>query len=103
MILIIQNGYRCDYEMNLFASLFFSEDEDVTITQNIDYKNKNINVYTHIIFDGMSYFEDYNFSFDKSGKSEKLIKKIFIAACTKSFSHAALKIRKINSQKCGGR
>ena len=96
MILIIQNGYRCDYEMKLFSSLFFSEDEDVTITQNIDYKNKNINVYTHIIFDGMSYFEDYNFSFDKSGKSEKLIKKIFIAACTKSFSHAALKIRKIN-------
>lgn len=96
MILIIQNGYRCDYEMNLFASLFFSEDEDVTITQNIDYKNKNINVYTHIIFDGMSYFEDYNFTFEKSGKSEKLIKKIFIAACTKSFSHAALKIRKIN-------
>ncbi len=96
MILIIQNGYRCDYEMNLFASLFFTENEDVTITQNFEYKDKNINVYTHIIFNGNSYFEDYNFSFDKSGKSERLIKKIFIAACTKSFSHAALKIRKIN-------
>ena len=96
MILIIQNGYRCDYEMNLFASLFFSQQEEVTITQNFEYKEKNINVYTHIIFDGKSYFEDYNFSFDKSGKSEKLIKKIFIASCTKSFSHAALQIRKIN-------
>ena len=96
MILIIQNGYRCDYEMNLFASLFFSQQEDVTITQNFEYKEKNINVYTHVIFDGKSYFEDYNFSFDKSGKSEKLIKKIFIASCTKSFSHAALQIRKIN-------
>ena len=96
MILIIQNGYSCDYEMRLFASMFFGEDEDVTITQNFNYSDKNINVYTHIIFDGKSYFEDYNFKFDTDGKTEKLIKKIFIASCTKSFSHAALKIRKIN-------
>ena len=96
MILIIQNGYSCDYEMRLFASMFFGEDEDVTITQNFNYSDKNINVYTHIIFDGKSYFEDYNFKFDTDGKTEKLIKKIFIASCTKSFSHAALNIRKIN-------
>lgn len=96
MILIIQNGYKCEYEINLFASLFFSEDEDVTISQNFSYDNGNINVYTHIIFDGKSYFEDYNFKFDTSGKTDKLIKKIFVASCTKSFSHAALKIRKIN-------
>ena len=96
MILIIQNGYKCDYEMNLFASLFFTENEDVIINQNFIYENNNINVYTHIVFEGKSYFEDYNFKFDISGKSEKLIKKIFIASCTKSFSHAALKIRKIN-------
>lgn len=96
MILIIQNGYKCDYEMNLFASLFFTEDEEVTINQNFNYERKNINVYTHIVYDGRSYFEDYNFKFDVTDKSEKLIKKIFIAACTKSFSHAAMQIRKIN-------
>lgn len=96
MILIIQNGYSCDYEMNLFSSLFFGDDEDVTITQNFSYENKNINVYTHIVFEGKSYFEDYNFKFDTDNKTEKLIKKIFIASCTKSLSHAALKIRKIN-------
>lgn len=96
MILIIQNGYKCDYEMNLFAGLFFSENEDAIIIQNFSYENKNINVYTHIIFEGKSYFEDYNFKFDTEGKNHKLIKKIFIASCTKSFSHAALNIRKIN-------
>lgn len=96
MILIIQNGYSCDYELNLFASLFFGDDEDVTVMQNFEYKNKNINVYTHIIYGGKSYFEDYDFKFDIEDKSEKLIKKIFIASCTKSFSHAALQIRKIN-------
>ena len=32
----------------------------------------------------------------KEGKSKKLIKKIFTASCTKSLSHAAMNIRKIN-------
>ena len=78
MIIIIQNGYKCDYEMNLFASMFFSENEDVTIMQNFIYKNNVINVYTHIVFEGKSYFEDYCFNFKSEGKTEKLIKKIFI-------------------------
>ena len=96
MILIIQNGYSCDYEMKLFADLFFNENDDVTIMQNFIYENKLINVYTQIVFEGKTYTEDYSFEFDKSQKSEKLIKKIFIASCTKSLSHAAMKIRKIN-------
>ena len=76
--------------------MFFSENEDVTIMQNFTYKNDIINVYTHIVFEGKSFFEDYSFNFKSEGKTEKLKKKIFIASCTKSFSHAALKIRKIN-------
>ena len=40
MILIIQNGYKCDYEMNLFSSLFFDKDDEVVITQNCKYENK---------------------------------------------------------------
>ena len=96
MINIIQNGYECSYEMNLFSNLFFTDEEDVIVMQNTTYCENIINVYTHIVFDGKSYFEDYNFEFDKKDKSEKLIKKIFITACTKSFSHAAMKIRKIN-------
>lgn len=96
MILIIQNGYSCDYEARLFAGLFFSDNEEVTIVQSFGYSEKVINVYTHIVFEGKSYFEDYSFEFDAEGKSDKLIKKIFTASCTKSLSHAAMKIRKIN-------
>lgn len=96
MILIIQNGYSCDYEIKLFAGLFFSEDEEVSIMQNFSYSDNIINVYTHIAFEGKSYFEDYFFKYDKNGKTDKLTKKIFNAACTKSLSHAAIKIRKIN-------
>lgn len=96
MIIIIQNGYECYYEMKLFAGLFFSDDEDVTIMQNFIYKHEKINVYTHIVFKNKSYFEDYSFEFDIKEKSDRLIKKVFIAACTKSFTHAAVKIRKIS-------
>ena len=96
MILVIQNGYRCDYEMKLFAGLFFDESEDVVITQNFSYENNVINTYTEIIFKNNIYYEDYYFSFEADGKSQKLKKKIFTAACTKSLSHAALKITKIN-------
>ena len=96
MIEIIQNGYECSYEMRLFAGMFFAEKEDAVIMQNFSYEEGKINTYTHIVFEGRSYFEDYYFDFDIEGKSDKLIKKIFIASCTKSFSHAALKIRKIN-------
>ena len=93
---LIQNGYSCPREMRLFYDLFFSDNEDVVIIQNFIYENKNINVYTEIIFENRSYFDDYDFKFDRDNKSEKLIKKIFIASCTKSFSHAAMKIRRIN-------
>lgn len=95
-MIIIQNGWSCDYEIRLFAGLFFSEDDDVTVIQNFSYDNKTINVYTHIIFEGKSYYEDYSFKFDKEGKSQKLIKKIFTASCSKSLAHAAMRIRKIN-------
>lgn len=96
MMIIVQNGYSCDYEMRLFASLFFGDDEDGVITQNFSYDGENINVYTHIVFEGRSYFEDFDFKFDIVGKSERLIRKIFIASCTKSLSHAAMQIRRIN-------
>ncbi len=96
MINIIQNGYECPYEMKLFADMFFSEDEEVLIMQNLSYENKKINTYTHIVFGGRSYFEDHSFDFDADVSSERLIKKIFTASCTRSFSHAAMRIRKIN-------
>lgn len=96
MIQIIQNGYECPYEMRLFAELFFDDTEDVLIMQNFSYRDGVINAYTHIIFEGKSYFEDHNFAFDMEHSSERLKKKISVASCTKSLSHAAMRIRKIN-------
>ena len=95
-MLIIQNGYECQYELTLFYGLFFDQDEDVHVHSNFKYEKSVINVYTEIIYNGRVYTEDYYFDFDINGKSEKLIKKVFIAACTRSFCHAAKKIKNIN-------
>lgn len=92
---IIQNGYFCAYEMNLFAKLFFSEEEDVMIYSNFSYQDGIINVYTTIIFEHNTYFEDYYDSFSEQEADERLRKKVCIAACTKSFCHVAQRIRKI--------
>lgn len=95
-MLIIQNGYECNYELTLFYKLFFDIEDDIQVLSNFEYKDKLINVYTEIIYKDRAYFEDYYFNFDTENKSEKLIKKVFIAACTKSFCHAAQKIKNIN-------
>lgn len=95
-MLIVQNGYECDYEMKLFYKLFFDVSDDVYVYSNFEYKDKRINVYTEIIYDSDTYFEDYYYDFDSENKDKQLIKKIFTASCTKSFCHAAKKIKNVN-------
>ena len=55
-MLIIQNGYECDYEMKLFYKLYFDMNEDIYVYSNFEYKDKVINVYTEIIYNGDTYF-----------------------------------------------
>ena len=47
-MLIIQNGYKCDYEMKLFYKLYFDMNEDIYVYSNFEYKDKVINVYTEL-------------------------------------------------------
>ncbi len=95
-MLIIQNGYECDYEMKLFYKLFFNIDDDIYVCSNFEYKDKIINVYTEIVCNNDVYTEDYYYNFDTENKKKSFIKKIFTASCTKSFCHAAQKIKNIN-------
>lgn len=95
-MLIIQNGYECAYELRLFAEMFFDKDEDAQIFSHFEYRDKRINVYTQINFAGKAYFEDLYFDFDAEKSSAQLKKKIFTACCTRSFCHAAKKIRKVS-------
>lgn len=95
-MLIVQNGYKCDYEMKLFYKLFFDINEDVYVYSNFKYENKQINIYTEIIYKDNTYFDDYYYDFDTKNHNKQFIKKIFTASCTKSFCHAAKKIKDIN-------
>lgn len=95
-MLIQQNGYECDYEMKLFCKLFFGDDEDVCVYSNFEYTNNLINVYTQIIYNNQTYFDDFYYSFNTENKTKQFIKKIFTASCTKSFCHTAGKIKNIN-------
>lgn len=95
-MLVIQNGYDCDYELKLFAGLFFDTDEDVCVYSDFKYDGEKINVYTQINYDGLSYFDDHYFDFDITDKDEKLIKKVFTCSCTKSFCACAKQIRNIS-------
>ena len=95
MILIFQSGYKCEDKLRLFCGLFFSENEDVIISSGFANDGKIINVYTTITYFGKVYDDDYYYSIDDI-KTEKMLKKAFDSAVTKSFCHAAMKIKKIN-------
>ena len=95
-MILFQKGYECEREISVFFNMFFNKNEDITVTSDLKYENKKINVYTVIIYKNELYTEDYYFDFDKDNKSKKIIKKVFTAACAKSFVHAAMKIKKIN-------
>ncbi|MDD6483441.1 MAG: coproporphyrinogen dehydrogenase HemZ [Clostridiales bacterium] len=92
-MILQQNNYECAYEIMIFYNLFFSEDEDIFVFQNFDYKNDMINVYTQIIYGAQSFFEDYYYPFKNEKKDERLKDRIFRAACAKSFVHCAKKIK----------
>lgn len=94
--MIIQNGFKCEYEMQIFYNIFFSAGEDVMVFSNFEYRDKRINVYTEIVYGGRVYFEDYWFDFDTENKTEREINKNFKNACTKSFCHAAKQIKNVN-------
>lgn len=95
MILIFQSGYKCEDKLRLFSGLFFSDDEDVIISSGFEKSEKSVNVYTTITYNGRVYDDDYHYSAEGI-KSEKMLKKVYDSAVTKSFCHAAMKIKKIN-------
>lgn len=94
-MLILQWGYECEDKLRLFCKLFFDLNEEGIISSGFTYKDNVINVYTSIQYRGKFYDEDYYFETDELIR-DKMLKKAFDAAVTKSFCHAAMKIKKIN-------
>ncbi len=92
---LIQKGFECDYEMNIFINIFFDKTEEGTIITDFCHENDLITVKTEIDFEGNLYNSTYDFPFKNSETDPKIIKKIYSCACTKSFIREAKKIRNI--------
>lgn len=72
-MLIIQNGYECDYEMKLFISFILIWTKIyLYVYSNFEYKDKVINVYTEIIYNGGTYFDDFYYDFDTENQKHSL-------------------------------
>ncbi len=89
-MIIIQNGWECDYELKLFAGLFFNSSEDASVYSDMKYDGRVINVYTQINFNGRAFFDDLYFEYKGSDR------RVFTCAVTKSFCRAAQKIRSVS-------
>ena len=92
---LIQRGYSCRTEMEIFINLFFEKEEDVIIFNDLKHEEKNINVYVEIVFEGKTYCGDYKYEFINDIK-RNTVKKNYICSLTKAFCDTASKIRKVN-------
>jgi len=91
-MLLFQTGHECAEKIKMFYRLFFDEDEDITVTSSFSFDGVMINVYTTILYDGILYDDDFYYTLTRP----EFKRKAFDAAVTKSFCHAAFKIRTIN-------
>lgn len=95
-MILIQNGYECEFEMNIFINIFFGKEEDGVVTTNFVHENDEISVNTEIEFNGQIYKGFYKRHFKNDETDKRLIKKIYGCACMRSFCDAAEKIRNIH-------
>ena len=93
---LIQNGYSCEYDMEIFINIFFKKKEKGFIMTNLTYENNKINVYVEIVFEGKSYFGDFWYPFFGDENNESIKKKNFVCSITKAFCNVAKNIRDVN-------
>lgn len=93
-MVIIQNGFYCENEINLFARLFFRKDEDVFITTNLEYSEDTAEAYAVVVFGGKTYFhtEIVKCLWD----DDDLRRKVKICACTRALCGAASQVRQVS-------
>lgn len=93
---LIQNGFSCAYDMEIFMNLFFEKNEDVIIMTNLKHENNLINVYAEIIYKGKTYCEDCYYPLSDKETDGRVLKKHYTCAVTKAFCQTARKIRNVS-------
>ncbi len=93
---LIQHGFSCSYDMEIFIKIFFGDNEDGIIMTSLSHKDDFINVYVEIVFKGKSYIGDFSFPFSSCETDKKIIKKNYTCSVTKAFCKTAQNIRNVN-------
>lgn len=92
-MLLIENGFSCEYELKIFINIFFGKKEGTVTTDFFDGGDR-ISAKTTLVFNGKTYFGEFSFPFKSSKKSEKEKKKVFGVCVVRSFINAAQKVSK---------
>ena len=98
---LIQEGYSCDYEMNIFINIFFLRNEEGDIYTYFSHENDVIKVKCSIEFNGNTYNSEYEYSFPNSETDERIIKKIYGVGFRQRLSKIRIKIHIIRSMLIG--
>ena len=88
---LIQKGFFCEYEMNVFMKMFFKKDEEGKVETSFEYEWEIIFANTKIEYRNKVYEGSYDFSYKSCNKRKDKI--VFSCFVVRSFIKAASQIK----------
>lgn len=91
---LIQNGFSCEYEMNVFMRMFFEKDEDALVSTFFKYENEIIEASAEVEYKGKIYKKTYRYPYKKRDKrQDKIAARCFVV---RAFCDACQEIKKVS-------
>lgn len=91
---LIQTGFSCEYEMNIFMKMFFDKSENVSVFTDFSYENETIHAAAKIEYNGKNYTAEYSYKYKKKNKrADKIVSRCFVV---RAFCDAAQNIKRIS-------
>lgn len=91
---LIQEGFSCEYEMNVFMRMFFEKGDNAKVSTFFCYENETIKTSARIEFNGKIYDGGYECRYKKENeRMDKIVSRCFIV---RSFIAAAEEIKEVS-------
>ena len=91
---LIQTGFSCEYEMNIFMKMFFDKSENVSVFTDFSYENEIIHAAAKIEYNGKNYTAEYSYKYKKKNKrADKIVSRCFVV---RAFCDAAQNIKRVS-------